>query len=151
MKSKIFTLAEANTALEQVIKPGIERLITHVAAAESLQTDLEVAQLVATTGASSSNPDRAELGSLEVRHQQVLGEIREEVEAIHATGGLLKDARSGLVDFFSILDGKLVFLCWKRGEDRIRYWHTVEDGFRGRRPLGAPLPGEPRPDERRTD
>jgi len=142
MKSKIFTLAEADAVLEQVVKPGIERIAARIAAAEGLQTDIEVAQLVATTGASPSNPDRAELGSLEVRHQQTLSEIREEVEAIQATGGLLKDPRSGLVDFFSILDGKLVFLCWKRGEDRIRYWHTVEDGFRGRRPLGARLPRE---------
>jgi hypothetical protein len=140
MKSKTFTLSEANAVLEQVIKPRIERLVAQIAAAEGLQTDIEVAQLVATTGASPSNPDRAELGNLEVRHQQALDEIREEVEAIHATGGLLKDARAGLVDFLSILDGKPVFLCWKRGEDRIRYWHTVEDGFRGRRPLGARLP-----------
>jgi len=28
-----------------------------------------------------------------------------------------------------------VLLCWKLGEDEIRYWHGLEDGFAGRRPL----------------
>jgi hypothetical protein len=142
MQSRTFSLAEASAILEQVIKPAVERLAARIAAAEKVQTEIEVAQLVVTTGAAPANPDRAELDRLEQRHQQILGEIRAEAEAIQATGGILKDARSGLVDFFAILDGKLVCLCWKRGEDRIRYWHTIEDGFRGRRPLGAHLPRE---------
>jgi hypothetical protein len=33
------------------------------------------------------------------------------------------------------VDGELVLLCWRRGETRIEYWHTVEAGFRGRQPL----------------
>ncbi len=140
MKAKIFTLSEANAVLEQVIKPAVERLAARIAATESLQTEVEVAELVVASGASATNPDRGQLARLERRREQILAEMKEEVEAIHSTGGLLKDARSGLVDFFTILDGKLVFLCWRRGEDRIRYWHTVEDGFRGRRPLGARLP-----------
>jgi hypothetical protein len=139
MDAKIFTVAEANAALQNVIKPAMDRLDARVAAIETLRTDVQIGRLVAETGASATNPDRAQLARLERRRREIEAEIREDIEAIHATGGVIKDLRAGLVDFFSILDGKLVFLCWRRGEDQVRFWHKVEEGFRSRRPLGARL------------
>jgi hypothetical protein len=47
----------------------------------------------------------------------------------------LKDLDDGLVDFPSYRQGQLIYLCWKRGEDRIEWWHTMEAGFSGRQPL----------------
>jgi hypothetical protein len=47
----------------------------------------------------------------------------------------LKDLDDGLVDFPSYRQGQLIYLCWKRGEDRIEWWHTMEAGFAGRQPL----------------
>lgn len=47
----------------------------------------------------------------------------------------LKDLDQGLIDFPSYRDGKLIYLCWKRGEPRIEFWHDLESGFAGRRPL----------------
>ncbi len=47
----------------------------------------------------------------------------------------LKDLDQGLVDFPSYRDGHLVYLCWKRGEARVEYWHEIEAGFAGRQPL----------------
>jgi hypothetical protein len=29
--------------------------------------------------------------------------------------------------------GRDVCLCWKLGEDAIRFWHGAEEGFRGRK------------------
>jgi hypothetical protein len=28
-----------------------------------------------------------------------------------------------------------VCLCWKLGEDRIRFWHSTDEGFRGRKEI----------------
>jgi len=28
-----------------------------------------------------------------------------------------------------------VLLCWHLGEDSVQYWHGVEEGFAGRKPL----------------
>ncbi len=142
MEAKIFTLAEANAALERIVKPAMQRLTARIGAHDALKTEIEVVRLVVGSGATDKNPDRAQLARLEQRERRIESEIREVVEAVQAAGGVIKDPRAGLVDFFSIHDGRLVFLCWKLGEDRIRYWHTVEDGFRGRRPLGARLPRE---------
>lgn len=74
------------------------------------------------------------------------GEAQEEVElaaagvarcaeAIHELGGVVKDPESGLVDFPALREGDEVLLCWQVGEDEIRYWHSLEDGFAGRREL----------------
>jgi hypothetical protein len=56
-------------------------------------------------------------------------------EGIHELGGIVKDPESGLVDFPALRDGDEVLLCWRVGEEQIRYWHSLEEGFAGRREL----------------
>jgi hypothetical protein len=54
-------------------------------------------------------------------------------------GGVLKDARAGLVDFYGRVDGTLVWLCWKYGEDEITHYHSLDEGFSGRKAIGTTL------------
>ena len=44
---------------------------------------------------------------------------------------------AGLCDFYSIMDGREVFLCWRLGEAEVSYWHDIDAGFAGRQPLPA--------------
>ena len=55
------------------------------------------------------------------------------IDEIVEHGAQVKDIDEGLIDFPALRGGETVLLCWKLGEDEIRYWHTVEDGFAGRR------------------
>ena len=57
------------------------------------------------------------------------------VKEIIAQGIEIKDISRGLVDFPHWRDGEEVFLCWELGEDDLRYWHRIEDGYPGRQPL----------------
>jgi hypothetical protein len=57
------------------------------------------------------------------------------IQQIKELGVHLKDAEKGLCDFPYIKHGRVVYLCWQLGEDRIQYWHDVETGFTGREPL----------------
>jgi hypothetical protein len=57
------------------------------------------------------------------------------VERIHAVGGVPKGIEEGLVDFPHLRDGRMVNLCWKYGETRIRFWHGMDEGFASRKPL----------------
>jgi hypothetical protein len=41
----------------------------------------------------------------------------------------------GLVDVRSRVDGRIVYLCWKHGEDRFSHWHELDGGFSGRTPI----------------
>ena len=57
------------------------------------------------------------------------------IERIRELGVILKDLDMGLLDFPHERDGRVVFLCWHPPEERIAYWHEIQDGYRGRRPL----------------
>ena len=57
------------------------------------------------------------------------------IDEIVERGAEVKDLDEGLIDFPALRHGETVLLCWKLGEDEIRYWHALEDGFAGRQPL----------------
>jgi hypothetical protein len=57
------------------------------------------------------------------------------LEEIHAIGGVPKDIGLGLVDFPHLRDGRVVNLCWKHGETRVRWWHGLDEGYAARKPL----------------
>jgi hypothetical protein len=57
------------------------------------------------------------------------------VDEINEHGATVKDIDSGLIDFPALRHGETVLLCWRLGEDEIRFWHGTADGFAGRRPL----------------
>src|SRR5262249_10837930 len=63
------------------------------------------------------------------------GTVKQAVDSIEATGCLVKGLDTGLLDFPSRIDGEDVYLCWKLGEDRIRFWHRQDEGFAGRKLL----------------
>jgi hypothetical protein len=59
----------------------------------------------------------------------------EAVAEIEGLGAEFKGIELGLVDFPTVREGEIVYLCWQYGEDRIRFWHPVDTGYAGRRPL----------------
>jgi hypothetical protein len=61
--------------------------------------------------------------------------LKTALQKIHATGCLVKDLDMGLLDFPAIVDNQEVYLCWRLGEERIRFWHRQDEGFAGRKPL----------------
>ncbi|MBX5452268.1 DUF2203 domain-containing protein [Thermogemmatispora sp.] len=64
-----------------------------------------------------------------------LRRLQESLAELSEFGCELKDPDMGLVDFLSLRDGREVYLCWHLGEERIKYWHPLDAGFQGRRPL----------------
>ena len=69
--------------------------------------------------------------------------LSEGLEEIRAMGGDVKDLDLGLVDFPGRRGSDDILLCWRLGEKRIEYWHTVEGGFANRRRLDERLPRTP--------
>ena len=61
--------------------------------------------------------------------------LKEDVNALYDSGCLVKDIDEGLVDWYATRNGREVFLCWKLGEKEVAYWHDVDAGFAGRRPI----------------
>ena len=61
--------------------------------------------------------------------------LREIVRHIENRGCHIKGLDPALIDFPHIREGKEVYLCWRYGETEIGYWHEIDDGFAGRKPL----------------
>lgn len=57
------------------------------------------------------------------------------VRRIDAAGVQVKDLDEGLLDFPAKRDGEDVLLCWKVGEPEVAFWHGIDEGFAGRKPL----------------
>ena len=63
--------------------------------------------------------------------------LQEYIAELRRLGLEPKGALEGLVDFPAIIDGKLVYLCWKLGEAEVTHWHELDAGFAGRQSLVA--------------
>ncbi len=79
--------------------------------------------------------DREPARSLNAEIDALTEKLIEAAEELADLGVEFKGIEEGLVDFPARLDGELVYLCWKYGEDRVRWWHPVDAGYAGRRPL----------------
>lgn len=90
-----------------------------------------------------SLPPFAELNYKKTQREKVAEQLSKTVDEIQQTGCVVKDLDTGLVDFPSLRGGEKVYLCWKLGEARIEYWHGIEEGFAGRKPLDDTPEEEP--------
>ena len=75
------------------------------------------------------------LSLVRMEHTRLAQNLRSALDQILETGCLIKDLDVGLLDFPSMIDNEEVYLCWKLGEDRIRFYHRQDEGFSGRKPL----------------
>lgn len=137
MTERYFTLEEASAAL-----PEVERLIVRLREArdEMLLAKARHDTLWERLRSGESVLDDLLAGQRELdARAQAATAIAARVADI---GCVLRDLDLGLVDFPAIAAGAEVFLCWKLGEDAIRFWHSQTEGYAGRKPLRA-LPGGP--------
>jgi hypothetical protein len=129
---RYFTVEEANELLETV-RPLAEEMVAHRRAlAEAVERQERIAGKVRTNGGGIPPERVVEIAEEVTAQAEAVGRC---VERIHELGVLVKDLDSGLVDFPALRDGEEVLLCWRVGEDEIRYWHGLEEGFAGRKEL----------------
>lgn len=135
---EILTLAEANTAL-----PKVEELIEHLqelqrAMADGAALREELTKQLSWGNGQARTAVQDQLHAGTARQDQVVAAAEAAFTQLNASGAMLKDLESGLVDFFGERAGDVILLCWRQGEaPRIQYWHTLEGGFAGRQPVDA--------------
>src|SRR6185312_4196260 len=133
MAQRTFTLQEAQVLLP-VLKSLLKQAIDGKKLIETIESEFqELAQKIFLSGGllveiGRMAARRAERDKTEQRIKDVLAEI-------DATGVQVKDLDVGLLDFPCVVDGKVILLCWKVGEDRITHWHGLEEGYAGRKPI----------------
>jgi len=128
---KLFTLDEANALLPQ-LEQTIEEL-------RSIRTSISEAQRQVTSierQAKQNGHDRTgDLTKARKRLSELIASFDSEIKSINDLGCDLKDLETGLFDFRTEREGRVVYLCWKSGEPEIGFWHDLQGGFAGRQPL----------------
>jgi hypothetical protein len=125
MEERLFTVAEANSLIPRLrtILPEVGDEWTHV---RELQPEIQKARENASFDGYSP---------FGVEYIQSVSHLMYLIHQIREMGVLLKDIDQGLCDFPYMRQGRVVYLCWRLGEDAIEYWHDIESGFAGREPL----------------
>jgi len=132
-ESKLFSLKEA-----EHLRIQLEPILI-----EAMESRRKMAALDEQLGALGERIQRsggmqvsyAEAAKLRIERNQVESAVGSALERIHSTGCLVKDLDVGLLDFPARINNEIVYLCWKLGEDRIRFYHRQDEGFAGRKPL----------------
>jgi hypothetical protein len=130
--ARTFTPEEANATLVE-LRPVVERMVQHrrnLTAAQRLQTRL-VTRIAGNGGDLMPSDLREAVEAIQLEASA----IAECADQINAAGAEIKSLEEGLLDFPAKRGGEDVLLCWKLGEDEIRYWHGADEGFAGRKPL----------------
>ena len=133
MPPRYFTPEEANELLPEV-RSAAEELVNHRREAKAAAS--KRAELVTRIAGNGGDFDPQEPRELEEEVERATDAIAEVAERLQRLGVLVKDADRGLVDFPALrANGEEVLLCWQVGEGEIAYWHGLEEGFAGRKPL----------------
>jgi len=121
--SEVLDVTSARGRLEDA-RPVVEAIMGLSREMASLHSELRTGRV-----------DEDREAALRDRHDRAQNVLLEKIRDLNAMGAVLKDPMTGLIDFYTWHDGELVFLCWRHGEETINYWHGLEDGFQGRRPV----------------
>ena len=132
---RFFNLIEAEGLLPEVER-SLRNLIQGKTAYEEADAELDqIARRITLTGGMLA--PRQRISELRARKDAAARALRTTLVGIQEMGCQLKDIEMGLVDFPTLYREQEVYLCWKLGESGIRFWHHVEDGYQGRRPIDS--------------
>ncbi len=132
-KRKYFTVEEANKAL-----PLVRMIVGDIVRQDRIVEDLQqrLSRLTSERRRPSNDLYAEELAQSQAQLDAEEVKLRSYIEELKRLGVEFKGP-DGLCDFYSLRDGREVFLCWRLGEPEVSYWHDLDAGFAGRQPLGA--------------
>lgn len=141
-ETRIFTVAEANELVPE-LSVGFERIVRlrrligeHIEKLDEGGADLDLQRPLER----QSVPEALEPELM--RLVQMIKEIGNTISRFNDQGCVVKDIDLGLVDFYSIIDGRPVWLCWQFGERKVAHYHAIDEGFSARATLtGGKHPG----------
>jgi hypothetical protein len=132
-EQKLFSLKEAERARRELEPVLIEAMEKRGKVADLEEQLSAVANRILMMGGITV--DYESLARVRSEHNRLVSQIKDALDRIQATGCVVKDLDVGLLDFPAILKNEEVYLCWRVGEDRIRFYHRQDEGFAGRKPI----------------
>jgi hypothetical protein len=127
-----FTLEEANAAVGE-LRPVVEQMVEHGRQlGEAQRRQRSLVTRIAGNGGDLPPSDLRDLAETIQAEADAIAACARQIED---AGAQIKSLEEGLLDFPSRREGEVVLLCWKLGEGEIEYWHGMDEGFAGRKPL----------------
>ena len=130
---KLFTLPEAERARAELEPVLIEAMESRRKMVELESQIIALTERIVRQGGIMIPYERAANTRLE--RDKIAAMLQSSLDRIHSTGCVVKDLDVGLLDFPARIHGEAVYLCWRLGEDRIRFYHRQDEGFAGRKPI----------------
>lgn len=132
-ESKLFSLKEA-----EHLRLELEPILIQAMEARRKMAEFDeklggLAERIQRSGGMQVPYEKA--AKMRVQRNRFEEAVQSAVERIHSTGCVVKDLETGLLDFPSRINDEEVYLCWRLGEDRIRFYHRQDEGFAGRKPI----------------
>jgi hypothetical protein len=131
---KLFTVEEANATLPLVRAIASDMAIL---ARDVVERRERLALLTKGRDLQEDSPYREELVQVEQELEKDAQRLQGYVDELTQLGVEPKNAIEGLLDFPSVMDGRVVYLCWKLDEPEVLHWHEIDAGFAGRQSLTA--------------
>jgi len=131
--SKIFSLTEAERLRVQIEPMLIDAMESRRKMGEYEDTLSVLSERIQRSGGLLVPYE--ETARVRIARNRVEASLRDALDHIHSTGCIVKDLDVGLLDFPARIDNEDVYLCWRLGEDRIRFYHRQDEGFSGRKPI----------------
>jgi hypothetical protein len=132
-ESKLFSLTEAERLRSQLEPVLIEAMEQRRKLGELEDQLGSISEKIQRSGGMLVNYEQT--ARVRIERNRSEESLRSSIERIHSTGCIVKDLDIGLLDFPSRLNNEDVYLCWRLGEDRIRFYHRQDEGFSGRKPI----------------
>ena len=132
-EQKLFSLTEAEQARRQVEPLLMDAMQGRREMGDLAESLSAIANRIQIMGGVTIDYDTA--ARMRAGLNQIVAKVKDALDQIQATGCIVKDLNSGLVDFPSVIKNEEVYLCWRLGEDRIRFYHRQDEGFSGRKPI----------------
>src|SRR4051812_26270175 len=130
MADRLFTLDEARALL-----PTVKQLLIEIQASKG-EVDTKGAEMARMLGITGGNGHlEGDLAKARDQVEYAAGDLQEHMAELADLGVELKGIDEGLCDFPSLRDGRVVYLCFRLGEEDIEFWHELDTGFAGSQPL----------------
>ena len=124
---KYFTIEEAEELL-----PTIEKILKRTI---RLNKALELLSSIEIEDYNDDYNNLRRVTKTNKEFHKLSYEFYSNIEQLENMGCLIKDFETGLIDFYHKFEGRDIFLCWRLGEKSIKFWHEVDTGFMGRKPI----------------
>ena len=124
--SILFTVDQANTILPKVKKRFDEILFCKNNVID-IQEELQ--------NLSDSNCSFEKFITKKQQLNHAVTSLYSMIQKLEDMGVMIKSVDEGLLDFPSIRYDEDKWLCWKFGENQVKFWHGKEEGFMGRKPI----------------